>query len=230
MAELRADVIGQIEELSTLVGDLVDLTRDDAGGVVHEPVDMSRGRGPLPGAGSAAPQRYRVRRPRRAVAGLRRRRRAVARGAEPARQRRQVEPAGRPGGAAADASSTRRTPNWWSPTTARASRRRNAAWCSSGSTGPTSARAMPGSGLGLAIVKQVVLKHGGALRVDDTVPGGQPPGTSIYVLLPGRPVHPVVRPPRHPTESATMARNAPQEKSSAQQSVISVDSQSTRAR
>ena len=52
----------------------------------------------------------------------------------------------------------------------------------------TTARAMPGSGLGLAIVKQVVLKHGGALRVEDTVPGGQPPGTSIYVLLPGRPM------------------------------------------
>ena len=50
----------------------------------------------------------------------------------------------------------------------------------------TSARAMPGSGLGLAIVKQVVLKHGGALRVEDTVRGGQPPGTSFYVLLPGR--------------------------------------------
>ena len=41
MAELRADVIAQIEELSTLVGDLVDLTRDEAGGVVHEPVDLS---------------------------------------------------------------------------------------------------------------------------------------------------------------------------------------------
>ena len=40
----------------------------------------------------------------------------------------------------------------------------------------TSARAMPGSGLGLAIVKQVVVKHGGTLRVEDTVPGGQPPG------------------------------------------------------
>ena len=52
----------------------------------------------------------------------------------------------------------------------------------------TTARAMPGSGLGLAIVKQVVLNHGGLLRVEDTVPGGQPPGTSIYVLLPGRPM------------------------------------------
>ena len=41
MAELRADVIAQIEELSTLVGDLVDLTRDEAGGIIHEPVDMS---------------------------------------------------------------------------------------------------------------------------------------------------------------------------------------------
>jgi two-component system sensor histidine kinase MprB len=52
----------------------------------------------------------------------------------------------------------------------------------------TSARAMPGSGLGLAIVKQVVLKHGGTLRVEDAVPGGQPPGTSIRVVLPGRPM------------------------------------------
>jgi two-component system sensor histidine kinase MprB len=52
----------------------------------------------------------------------------------------------------------------------------------------TAARAMPGSGLGLAIVKQVVLKHGGALRVEDTVPGGNPPGTTFYVILPGRPV------------------------------------------
>ncbi len=34
-------MIAQIEELSTLVGDLVDLTRDDAGGITPEPVDMS---------------------------------------------------------------------------------------------------------------------------------------------------------------------------------------------
>ena len=58
----------------------------------------------------------------------------------------------------------------------------------------TSARAMPGSGLGLAIVKQVVVKHGGTLRVEDTVPGGQPPGTSIHVVLPGRPLPATPRP------------------------------------
>jgi two-component system sensor histidine kinase MprB len=46
---------------------------------------------------------------------------------------------------------------------------------------------MPGSGLGLAIVKQVVLKHGGTLLVRETVPGGDPPGTSMHVVLPGRP-------------------------------------------
>ena len=57
----------------------------------------------------------------------------------------------------------------------------------------TSARAMPGSGLGLAIVKNVVVKHGGILRVEDTVPGGQPPGTSIHLVLPGRPL-PAARP------------------------------------
>jgi two-component system sensor histidine kinase MprB len=51
-----------------------------------------------------------------------------------------------------------------------------------------SARAMPGSGLGLAIVKQVVLKHGGALRVEYAVPGGKPPGTAIHIVLPGRPM------------------------------------------
>ncbi len=37
-----------------------------------------------------------------------------------------------------------------------------------------SAQALPGSGLGLVIVKQVVLNHGGLLRIEDTDPGGQP--------------------------------------------------------
>lgn len=40
MAELRADVVAQIEELSTLVGDLVDLAREDAPETVYERVDL----------------------------------------------------------------------------------------------------------------------------------------------------------------------------------------------
>src|SRR3546814_13577922 len=41
MVELQADVIALTEALSTLVGDLVDLTRDDAGVVSREKVDLS---------------------------------------------------------------------------------------------------------------------------------------------------------------------------------------------
>ena len=40
MVELRSDVMAQIEELSTLVGDLVDLAREDAPEVVHEEIDL----------------------------------------------------------------------------------------------------------------------------------------------------------------------------------------------
>ena len=40
MVELRSDVMAQIEELSTLVGDLVDLARDDALEAVHQEVDL----------------------------------------------------------------------------------------------------------------------------------------------------------------------------------------------
>ena len=40
----------------------------------------------------------------------------------------------------------------------------------------------------MAIVKQVVVKHGGMISIGETVPDGDPPGTSFFVLLPGRPV------------------------------------------
>jgi two-component system sensor histidine kinase MprB len=94
-----------------------------------------------------------------------------------------------------------------------------------------SARAMPGSGLGLAIVKQVVVKHGGMIRIADTVPGGQPPGTSFFVLLPGLPLAATY--PEASAESEITSktaekngdRGASQQKPPIAPSVISVDSQ-----
>ncbi len=185
MAELRTDVIAQIEELSTLVGDLVDLTRDEAGGVMHEPVDMSEIVD-------------------RCLERVRRRRNDI-----------EFDVNVIPWQVYGDAAGLSRAvlnlldnAAKWSPPNGRVVVRLTQtdafhAELVVSDHGPgippherqlvferffrsTSARAMPGSGLGLAIVKQVVLKHGGALRVEDTVRGGQPPGTSIYVLLPGR--------------------------------------------
>ena len=187
MAGLRADVLGQIEELSTLVGDLVDLTRDDAGVTSHEPVDMSD---------VVDRSLERVRRRRNDIefdvrtigwqvsgdeAGLSR---AVLNLLDNAAK--WSPPAGR-----VEVSLTQIDHGW--------------AELVVSDHGPgippterqlvferfyrsTSARAMSGSGLGLAIVNQVVLKHGGTLRVDDTVPGGRPPGASFHMTLPGRPV------------------------------------------
>lgn len=187
MADLRADVIAQIEELSTLVGDLVDLTRDDAGGVTHEPVDMSEIVD-------------------RSLERARRRRNDIEFDVD-------VIPwqvYGDSAGLARAVLNLLDNAAKWSPSGGRVGVRLF-------QTGPvhaelvvadqgpgippqerrlvferfyrsTSARAMPGSGLGLAIVKQVVLKHGGAIRVEDAVPNGQPPGTAIHVVLPGRPI------------------------------------------
>ena len=186
MAGLRSDVIAQIEELSTLVGDLMDLTRGDAGVTIHEPVDMTE---------VIDRSLERVRRRRNDIefdvevsgwqvygdgAGLSR---AVLNLLDNAAK--WSPPGGHVG--------VRLT--WLDPVHAE---------LVVSDRGPgipvderqlvferfyrsTSARAMPGSGLGLAIVKQVVVKHGGTLRIADTVPGGDPPGTSIYVVLPGRP-------------------------------------------
>jgi two-component system, OmpR family, sensor histidine kinase MprB len=228
MAELRADVIAQIEELSTLVGDLVDLTRDDAGGVVIEPVDMSE---------VIDRSLERVRRRRSDIdfdvqvigwqiygdaAGLSR---AVLNLLDNAAK--------------------------WSPSGGRVKlclrqvdpRHAELVVADMGPGIPpqerrlvferfyrsASARALPGSGLGLAIVKHVVMKQGGVLRIEDTVPGGQPPGTSIYVLLPGSPTVA----PQRPEALAEKKVGAPGnngEKSRAESSELSVDSQSTRAR
>lgn len=189
MAELRIDVIAQIEELSTLVGDLVDLTREDAGGVVHEAVDMSEVID-------------------RSLERARRRRNDVQFDVDVIGW----EVFGDAAGLSRAVLNLLDNAAKWSPSGGHVGvrlRQLDAAHAELvvSDQGPgippqerglvferfyrsASARAMPGSGLGLAIVKQVVVKHGGMIRIGDTVPGGQPPGTSFFVLLPGRPAGP----------------------------------------
>ncbi|MBX7434147.1 HAMP domain-containing histidine kinase [Mycobacterium sp. Y57] len=186
MAGLRTDVLAQIEELSTLVGDLVDLTREDAGGVIHETVEM----------GDVID---------RSLERVRRRRNDI-----------EFDVSVRPWQVYGDAAGLARAvlnlldnAAKWSPPGGKVGVRLDQidplhAEFVVSDQGPgippqerglvferfyraTPARGMPGSGLGLAIVKQVVLKHGGTLRVEDTVPSGHPPGTSMHVVLPGRP-------------------------------------------
>ena len=188
MAGLRTDVIAQIEELSTLVGDLVDLTRDDAGGAIHEPVDMSE---------VVDRSLERVRRRRNDIEFDVARRAAGRCTATPPGLSRAVlnlldnaakwSPPGGRVGVRLTPDRPGRTPSSSCPTTGPGIPPQERRLVFERFYRSTSARAMPGSGLGLAIVKQVVLKHGGTLRVEDTVPGGQPPGTSIHVVLPGRP-------------------------------------------
>ncbi|WP_421844422.1 ATP-binding protein [Mycobacterium sp.] len=235
MVDLRADVVAQIEELSTLVGDLVDLTRGDKGEVVHEPVDMAE---------VVDRSLERVRRRRNDIhfnvevipwqvygdfAGLSR---AVLNLMDNAAK---WSPQGGNVGV------------WLrqlDPSHAELVVSDHGPGISAHERGlvferfyrSTSARALPGSGLGLAIVKQVVLNHGGSLRVGDTHPGGQPPGTSIFVLLPGRPM-----PTSEYPGSAVGAGAAPGAKSAGgragdnenfpgSSNVVSVESQSAQAR
>ncbi|CPR11620.1 sensor histidine kinase [Mycobacterium bohemicum DSM 44277] len=238
MVELRADVLAQIEELSTLVGDLVDLTRDDAGQVVHEPVDMSE---------VVDRSLERVRRRRNDIhfdvdvvpwqvygdaAGLSR---AVLNLMDNAAK--WSPPGGHVGVTMRqlDASHAELVVSDQGPGIPPHERR----LVFERFYRSTTARAMPGSGLGLAIVKKVVVNHGGLLRIEDTVPGGQPPGTSIYVLLPGR----RVPAPSYPS-SVGDASDAPtdsgadphppafgrRENFHDSTNVVSVDSQSTQAR
>ena len=93
---LRADLVAQLEELTALVGDLVELARDD------EPEAPQAEDVRLDQLVAAAVQRARRHAPARHVrdrarAGARAGRPGAAgpRGREPARQRREVEPAGR---------------------------------------------------------------------------------------------------------------------------------------
>ncbi|MFI1464791.1 HAMP domain-containing sensor histidine kinase [Nocardia carnea] len=180
MAELRSDVVAQIEELSNLVGDLVDLAREDAPETVYERVDL----------GEVTERALERVRRRSAVAFDAELRPWFVYGHEAALERAILN--------VLDNAAK------WSPPgelvrVRMAETGRGLLELSVADTGPgippaerelvferfyrtTASRSMPGSGLGLAIVKQVVTKHGGTIAID-TSEGG---GAMIRIVLPGQ--------------------------------------------
>lgn len=182
MAELRADVVAQIEELSTLVGDLVDLAREDAPETVFERVDL---RDVVD----------------KCLERARRRRNEIDFSAD-------TVPwfvYGDQAGLARAVLNVLDNAAKWSPTGERVHVRMRPAGeglleLTVDDAGPgipeedrqlvferfyrsTASRSMPGSGLGLAIVRQVVVKHGGTIAVDVSERGG----ALIRIVLPGQP-------------------------------------------
>ena len=182
MIELRSDIVAQIEELSTLVGDLVDLAREDTPEVVFEEVDLDE-------------------LVETALERVRRRRVDVEFEVH-------LEPwfvFGEQHGLSRAVVNVLDNAAKWSPrgrsvlVTLRQLDTGMAEFAVS-DAGPgippedrelvferfyrsTQSRSMPGSGLGLAIVRQVVDRMGGTVRADQSSLGG----AMITMTLPGRP-------------------------------------------
>ncbi len=180
--DLERDVMAQMTELSTLIGDLIDLSREDAGEAVREPVELDAV-------------------VKSSLERVRRRRNDIDFDVELV-----------PWIVIGDQFSLGRvTLNLldnaakWSPTggvvrvrmTPLSDDRVKLSFADSGpGVSPEDrtrvferfyrspeARSQPGSGLGLAIVKQTVVRHGGTVRVEESDDGG----TLVVVELPGRP-------------------------------------------
>ena len=180
--EISADVRAQVEELSTLVGDIVELAREDAPQVVHEPVELPE-----------VVERALARAGRR-VPGVR------------------FEVDLVPWSLLGDANALERAvlnlldnAAKWSPSDATVTVRlaptgRGTAALDVADAGPgiaesdlpyvferfyrsPAARTQPGSGLGLAIVAQVAARHGGNVRASRSPAGG----ALMTLELPGRP-------------------------------------------
>ena len=180
--EISDDVRAQVEELSTLVGDLIELAREDAPQVVHEPVELTE------------------------VVE-----RAIARAARRAPDV-QFDVDLAPWSLLGDANALERAvlnlldnAAKWSPAGATVDVRlvatdRSTAEVHIADVGPgiaeadlpyiferfyrsSDARTLPGSGLGLAIVAQVASRHGGSVRASRRPEGG----TLMILELPGRP-------------------------------------------
>lgn len=180
MAELRSDVVAQIQELSTLVGDLVDLAREDTPETIFERVDL---------ADAVA----------RSLERARRRRNEIDFEAT-------LEPwfvYGDQAGLSRAVLNVLDNAAKWSPTggEVRVAMKKlgdGLLELTVDDAGPgipeedrelvferfyrsTASRSMPGSGLGLAIVRQVVIKHGGTIGVEVSGRGG----ALIRIVLPG---------------------------------------------
>ncbi|MFD0926660.1 HAMP domain-containing sensor histidine kinase [Williamsia deligens] len=182
MAELQSDVMAQIEELSTLVGDLVDLARDDAPQTIAEEIDL----------GEVVD---------RSLERVRRRRSDVEFSVS-------MVPwfvFGESNGLSRAVLNVLDNAAKWSPPDQPVhvelrSVSADRAELTVSDAGPgipeqdrdlvferfyrsDSARSMPGSGLGLAIVRQVVVRHGGSVQAGESPLGG----ARIRIELPGRP-------------------------------------------
>jgi two-component system, OmpR family, sensor histidine kinase MprB len=180
--EISDDVRAQVEELSTLVGDIVELAREDAPQVVHEPVELTE-----------VVERALARAGRRAP-GV------------------NFEVDMVPWSLLGDANALERAvlnlldnAIKWSPPMATVDVRlaptgRGTALVEVADAGPgiadadlpyiferfyrsSAARTLPGSGLGLAIVAQVATRHGGSVRASRRPERG----TLMTLELPGRP-------------------------------------------
>jgi two-component system sensor histidine kinase MprB len=180
--EISEDVRAQVEELSTLVGDLIELAREDAPHVVHEPVELQD-----------VVERALARAARRA-SGL------------------HFDVQLTPWSLLGDANALERAvlnlldnAAKWSPPGATIGVRlaptgRGTVTLEVADAGPgiaeadlpyvferfyrsPAARTMPGSGLGLAIVAQVAARHGGTVRAGRSPAGG----TLMTLELPGNP-------------------------------------------
>ncbi|MGH3872077.1 MAG: ATP-binding protein [Pseudonocardiaceae bacterium] len=180
--EISDDVRAQVEELSTLVGDIVELAREDAPQVVHEPVELPEVvERALARAGRRAPGvRFEVDlAPWRLLGDANALERAVLNLLDNAAK--------------------------WSPPDATVTVRlaptgTGTAALDVADAGPgiaesdlpyiferfyrsPTARTLPGSGLGLAIVAQVAARHGGKVRASRSPAGG----ALMTLELPGRP-------------------------------------------
>ena len=169
---LLRDMVGQSEELSELVGDLIELARGDEGDppiedvALHDLVAEAVARARRHASGRALPHRS------RAVRDRRRARPPRPGGQQRPRQRRRAQPA-----AAARSRSACATACSRSATTVRASPEEELGQLFDRFFRGASGRARQGSGLGLAIVRQVADAHGA------TVEAANAPGGGLVVRL-----------------------------------------------